>query len=254
MKLSKTEDVLVGWSSKWVEAFDNCIIYHNPESDRIEGYLRIDFGLNITSHEKFIIIQTNTRKLTLRANSVYEAIVWRDSLIEFYSINPRSTIQPFKSSFPPRNNIDHFDIFTCTRDYYYNVARALLLAKEEILIAAWKLSPDLLLTHPPLPPIRLDHILKYKANQGVKICILLYQEVELAGQGNNSLKTKAYLSDLSSNINVIRHPNKIFGKSKAILWSHHEKLIIIDRYINFFILNISNSNFLNILCYFILLF
>ena len=51
----------------------------------------------------------------------------------------------------------------------------------------------------------------------------------MAGQGNDSQKAKNYLINLSPNIQVIRHPNKLFGPTKAVLWSHHEKLVIIDR-------------------------
>lgn len=86
------------------------------------------------------------------------------------------------------------------------------------------ISPMLLLTRPPLSPLRLDQILQYKANQGVKIFILLYKEVEMSGLGNDSLRCKNYLESLHPrNIYVIRHPNKLIDGSTAILWSHHEK-------------------------------
>ena len=81
-----------------------------------------------------------------------------------------------------------------------------------------------------MPPLRLDQILRFKAEQGIKIYILLYKEVELAGQGNDSLKAKTYLEGLSDNIKVLRHPNKLIGGSTAVLWSHHEKLTIVDRF------------------------
>ena len=141
------------------------------------------------------------------------------------------------------------------------------MAREEILITAWKLSPSLLLTRPPLPSIRLDQLLKHKADRGVKIYVLLYKEVfravgplvmpvstlmllvcqcllhvalflfialrqvELSGTGNESYNCRLKLSSLSDtgNIRVIRHPNKLFGGSTAVLWSHHEKLAIVDR-------------------------
>ena len=106
---------------------------------------------------------------------------------------------------------------------------ALLQAREEIFIASWMVSPTQLLTRPPLPPLRLDQVLKFKAEQGVRVYILLYKEVEMSGTGNDSLKSKLYLESLSPNISVIRHPNKILGSSTAILWSHHEKLVIVDR-------------------------
>ena len=113
--------------------------------------------------------------------------------------------------------------------YFEAIAKAILSAQREIFITSWKNSPMLLLTRPPLPSIRLDHLLKYKADLGVKIYILLYKEVEFAGQGNHSLKALEHLERLSPNIKCIRHPNKLIGGSTAVLWSHHEKLVVIDR-------------------------
>ena len=47
------------------------------------------------------------------------------------------------------------------------------------------------------------------------------------------MKAKSYLESLSPNITCIRHPNKLMGGSTAVMWSHHEKLVVIDRNIAF---------------------
>jgi hypothetical protein len=52
----------------------------------------------------------------------------------------------------------------------------------------------------------------------------------MSGTGNDSLKARLYLEALHPNILTLRHPNKLIGGSTAILWSHHEKLVIIDRF------------------------
>ena len=181
------------------------------------------------------------------------------SLEEFYKKSPRLAQQPFNASFPVRDDTE-VKVYTLSRDYFANgklytvvyiyflffsciticskyfilllffkVAIALLRAQNEIFITSWKNSPKVLLTRPPLPPLRLDQILKYKAEQGVKIYILLYKEVELAAQGNESFAARRYLESLHANITCLRHPNKLIGGSTAVLWSHHEKLVIIDR-------------------------
>jgi hypothetical protein len=62
---------------------------------------------------------------------------------------------------------------------------------------------------------------------------LLYKEVEYVGQGNDSGKAMNYLESLSPNIKCMRHPNKFLGGSTAILWSHHEKLVVVDRNLAF---------------------
>lgn len=38
-----------------------------------------------------------------------------------------------------------------------------------------------------------------------------------------AVQAYAHLSGLHANIQVMRHPNKVIGGSKALLWSHHEK-------------------------------
>ena len=72
------------------------------------------------------------------------------------------------------------------QDYMNEVADALLNAKEEIFIADWWLSPEIYLKRGLDfdEELRLDRILKKKAEEGVKIFILLYKEFEWAlGQG-----------------------------------------------------------------------
>lgn len=56
-------------------------------------------------------------------------------------------------------------------------------------------------------------------------------KVVAAGTGNESLHCKRSLESLCAGgrISVMRHPNKMIGGATAVLWSHHEKLVIIDR-------------------------
>ncbi|KAK2090664.1 Phospholipase D [Saguinus oedipus] len=66
--------------------------------------------------------------------------------------------------------------------------------------------------------------------QGVRIFIMLYKEVELA-LGINSEYTKRTLMRLHPNIKVMRHPDHV--SSTVYLWAHHEKLVIIDQSVAF---------------------
>ncbi|ESO09180.1 hypothetical protein HELRODRAFT_184591, partial [Helobdella robusta] len=87
------------------------------------------------------------------------------------------------------------------------------------------LSPELYLKRPMLEgeKWRLDEILKRKADEGVKVFILVYKELEIA-LGINSYYTKQILTAKNrENIKVLRHPNGIK------LWSHHEKCVVIDQ-------------------------
>jgi phospholipase D1/2 len=76
------------------------------------------------------------------------------------------------------------------------------------------------------PNDRLDVILKKKADEGVKIRILLWDETNFA-MSNYSKWNKHYLEDLTADskepIVVVRHP-----QYKPLLFSHHQKFVVID--------------------------
>lgn len=82
-------------------------------------------------------------------------------------------------------------------------AMMLDLAKEEIFITDWFLSPELFLKRPPSKGSKwqLMEILKRKAEQGVRVCIMLYKEVEMV-LGIGSGRAKQVLMALNPNILV----------------------------------------------------
>ncbi|KAK1344144.1 hypothetical protein QTO34_014704 [Cnephaeus nilssonii] len=96
----------------------------------------------------------------------------------------------------------------------------------------FRLSPEIFLKRPVVEGNRwrLDYILKRKAQEGVRIFIILYKEVELA-LGINSEYSKKTLMRLHPNIKVMRHPDHV--SSAVYLWAHHEKLVIIDQSVAF---------------------
>lgn len=74
---------------------------------------------------------------------------------------------------------------------------------------------------------RLDKVLQKVAKNGVKVYVILFREIQgtlytLSGY------VKKFLENLHENITVIRHP-----RYYVHLWSHHEKMIIIDSKIVF---------------------
>ena len=76
---------------------------------------------------------------------------------------------------------------------------------------------------------RLMDILDYKARQGVKVYILIYYEVSIAVT-LNSEHTKSMFEKLNNkNIFFTRHPSG----ADTLLWSHHEKLVIIDNLLGY---------------------
>ncbi|RXN05701.1 phospholipase D1 [Labeo rohita] len=124
------------------------------------------------------------------------------------------------------------NLYVNGKTYMEDVANALEEAKEEIFITDWWLSPEIFLKRPVVEGNRwrLDCILKRKAQQGVRIFVMLYKEVELA-LGINSEYSKRTLMHLHPNIKVMRHPDHV--SSSVYLWAHHEKIVVIDQSVAF---------------------
>ncbi|KAK8858386.1 hypothetical protein IAR55_002613 [Kwoniella newhampshirensis] len=100
------------------------------------------------------------------------------------------------------------------RDYFWNLSRAINMAKDRIYIHDWWVSPELYLRRPGDERYRLDNLLKRKAEDGVKIFLIIYNEVSDKTTPVDSLYTKKTLTGL--------HPNIM-----------HEKLCVIDETIAF---------------------
>lgn len=117
------------------------------------------------------------------------------------------------------------------RDYLWNLSRAMNMAKDRIYIHDWWLSPELYLRRPGNERYRLDNILKRKAEEGVKVFIIIYNEVSSRTTPVDSLYAKKRLGALHPNILVQRSPSHF--QTGTFYWSHHEKMCVIDETIAF---------------------
>ncbi|EST09986.1 Phospholipase D-like domain protein [Kalmanozyma brasiliensis GHG001] len=117
------------------------------------------------------------------------------------------------------------------RDYYWNLSKALMMAKDRVFIHDWWLSPELYLRRPGHPKWRLDNMLKKKAEEGVKIFVIIYNEVSNNFTPTDSNYTKQRLIGLHRNIFVQRSPSHF--QTGTFYWAHHEKLCVIDETIAF---------------------
>jgi phospholipase D1/2 len=106
------------------------------------------------------------------------------------------------SSFPQRLN-SYCQWFVDGKDCWEKAASLIEMAREEIFIADWWLSPEIYLRRPMAEGNhwRLDYALKRKAEKGVRIFILIYKEMEMA-LGLKSLYSKKHLQNLHPNIKV----------------------------------------------------
>ena len=176
MKHSSKPEFLRSWKWRWVALNESQISIYSSRDGVLLSTVLIDQGLHISSAGGIVIIQTHSRKLSFMTSNTRFANEWVHRAKSFYETVPRALTQPSGSSFPIRESID-CRVYTTSREYYMNVALSLLMAKETIFIAAYFMNPSVILTRPPLPTLRLDQILRYKADQGVHILISLNKEV-----------------------------------------------------------------------------
>ncbi|XP_045395620.1 phospholipase D1 isoform X2 [Lemur catta] len=227
------------WSKRWLIVKDSFLLYMKPDSGAIAFVLlvdkefRIKVGRKDTEIKYGLRIDNLSRTLILKCNSYRHARWWAGAIEEFIQKHGTNFLKDhrFGSYAAIQENI-LAKWYVNAKGYFEDVANAMEEAEEEIFITDWWLSPEIFLKRPVVEGNRwrLDCILKRKAQQGVRIFIMLYKEVELA-LGINSEYSKRTLMRLHPNIKVMRHPDHV--SSSVYLWAHHEKLVIIDQSVAF---------------------
>uniref|UniRef100_A0A0R3R0F7 phospholipase D n=1 Tax=Brugia timori TaxID=42155 RepID=A0A0R3R0F7_9BILA len=130
----------------------------------------------------------------LKCRTPLDAIQWKAAILESMNSVGRIWLEnhPYGSTFPVRR-AQSVQWFVDGRSFMEHAANMMELAREEIFIAGWWLSPEIFMKRPPVEGNRwrLDEILK-----------------------------------------VLRHPDHYLS-SGTFFWAHHEKLIVIDQLIAF---------------------
>ncbi|XP_024921350.1 phospholipase D1 isoform X2 [Cynoglossus semilaevis] len=224
------------WSRRWLVVKDSFLMYMNRDNGYINFVLLFDPEFNVkvgrayTNTKYGVCIENFTRNLIIKCSSYRQAQWWSHEINQLSESCDFLKVQRFDGLLPPRQN-------TLTKwyvngsGYFSDLADALEQAREEIFITDWWLSPEVFLKRPATDTYwRLDQILRRKAEQGVKVCVLLYKEVELA-LGINSEHSKRTLMNMHPNIKVMRHPDHV--SSVVLLWAHHEKMVAIDQTVAF---------------------
>eukprot|EP01119_Soliformovum_irregulare_P020260 TRINITY_DN6533_c2_g1_i1.p1 TRINITY_DN6533_c2_g1~~TRINITY_DN6533_c2_g1_i1.p1 ORF type:complete len:766 (+),score=255.26 TRINITY_DN6533_c2_g1_i1:168-2300(+) len=132
------------------------------------------------------------------------------------------TITNFYSSYVPiRDNIDA-KWYVDGKDTFEAMTVAVENAKKYIFMSWWIFCPVIFTrrTVPRKEQDRLDNILKLKAEEGVKIYFLLWDETNMACS-NHSKMNRKYLENIHPNILCIRHPQWV------LTWSHHQKFMVV---------------------------
>uniref|UniRef100_A0A8D0ATR5 Phospholipase n=1 Tax=Sander lucioperca TaxID=283035 RepID=A0A8D0ATR5_SANLU len=227
------------WSKRWLVVKDSFLLYMKPDSGAISFVMLFDkeFSIKMDSSETEtkhgVRIDSVSRSLVLKCSSYRHARWWGQSIEHFVQKHGSAFLTDHRFGSFAREEVNILaKWYVNGKSYMEDVADALEEAKEEIFITDWWLSPEIFLKRPVVEGNRwrLDCILKRKAQQGVRIFVMLYKEVELA-LGINSGYSKRTLLKLHPNIKVMRHPNHV--SSAVYLWAHHEKIIIIDQSVAF---------------------
>ncbi|XP_036882838.1 phospholipase D2 isoform X1 [Manis javanica] len=228
------DQVCYRWSKRWLVVKDSFLLYMCLETGVISFVQLFDPGFEIqvgkrsTEAQYGVRIDTSHRSLILKCSSYRQARWWGQEITELAQGPGKDFIQLHRhdSYAPPRpGTLARW--FVNGAGYFAAVADAILRAQEEIFITDWWLSPEIYLKRPAhSDDWRLDLMLKKKAEEGVRVSILLFKEVELA-LGINSGYSKRALMLLHPNIKVMRHPDQV------TLWAHHEKLLVVDQVVAF---------------------
>lgn len=227
------------WSKRWLIVKDSFLLYMKPDSGAIAFVLlvdkefRIKVGRKETETKYGLRIDNLSRTLILKCNSYRHARWWAGAIEEFIQKHGANFLKDHRfGSYAAVQENSLAKWYVNAKGYFEDVANAMEEAEEEIFITDWWLSPEIFLKRPVVEGNRwrLDYVLKRKAQQGVRIFIMLYKEVELA-LGINSEYSKRTLMRLHPNIKVMRHPDHV--SSSVYLWAHHEKLVIIDQSVAF---------------------
>ena len=236
------------YNLRWIVVKDDCIYYmEKSDSGNGRNVYFLDAETQVEKEGTDIINITNaSRSLILKFKTLFERNIWymeikkrSDKMKEILSSNPYNAYTNMK----PNNEAQWF---SDGESYFADLATKLMEARETIFITDWWMSPEVWLVRPvPInlytsmaylkrtkketPPFsRLMDILYQCANRGVKVYIQLYAEYTYV-LTLDSIHTQSTLTSLHPNIKVERHPLNTIG----FLWSHHEKLVIIDQIIGY---------------------
>ena len=232
------------YNQRWIVLKDDMISYSDlsvsPGGKHV--YFFDEEIRAVRSGKTNIKITNLSRMLELKFKNYFERELWKHEIEErikkFKRIIKNNQYKAYTNE--KMNNYAHW--FVDGQDYFNDLREKLMGAEKSIFITDWWMSPEVWLKRPILESdykegfkkknkeslSRLMDVLEYKAKKGVKIYILLYYECSLA-LTLNSKYTEDTLEKLHKNIEVTRHPSDKLD----LLWSHHEKLVIIDQQIGY---------------------
>ncbi|KAF2862888.1 phospholipase D [Piedraia hortae CBS 480.64] len=199
-----------------------------PKSDSTD-LVTADSTIGAKHH--VIRLYNSERKMKLVAKTERQFVQFQESIKKMVDETVWVKKQRFGSFAPVRHNV-WARWLVDGRDHMWQVSRAIDCAKDFVYIHDWWLSPELYLRRPAAisQTWRLDRLLQRKAQEGVKIFVIVYRNIESAIPIDSEY-TKWSLLDLHENICVQRSPNQF--RQNQFFWAHHEKLVVVDNMMAF---------------------
>jgi len=222
------------WQERWMVVGNNHIRYYKSPSDppySIRDNVPFDSNSQlllerVTARQLVFAIKLPRRRLRIKVEGLVEGLSALLGIARLFEVSEYTRINTH-SSFAPVRSGNAFDYFIDGKGYFEKVLDTLEKARKEVLICGWMISPEMPLRRPVLDPetddSRLDQLLLRAAIRGVNVYVLVYKEFNVS-MYNDSEHAVKVLGSLHRRIKVMRHPNKMIS-----LWSHHEKLVVVDR-------------------------
>ena len=238
------DNAKVLYKKRWLILKDSYIVYLNQKKNNLVRFVMlVDRSFKCDETHRVgafhaLVVKNLQRTLVLKFKNSQTQKEWHEKIMHMIHETGRyfydNNFLTYDSFAPYRPN-QTCKWYVNASQYMEHVMHALNSAREEIYITDWWMCPELYLKRPTDDlQYRLDKILLKKANEGVKVYILLFKEVTLA-INLFSLRTKKILTQCckNPNIHVIRHARNSSPIHEALFWSHHEKCVIVDQTLAF---------------------
>ena len=229
--LKKKSELRGQWNERWVIVTHGVLAYYRNANhaapdhvfNLIDAKVEADYAA-----ETAFRVSTPQYSATFQCNSADDLQKWVDVVRSQSRTCSGSSNFRFNSYAPVRSGCTA-EWLVDGRSTYKSIFTAIQQAAKEIFITDWFLSPEvsLIRDNPPLKEEdTLHYILHQKAEQGVRVFIIVWNETKIA-VGLNSSHAKSVLES-HKNIHVIRHPF-----SQPLEWSHHQKTVVCDQRVAF---------------------
>ena len=233
---------------------ESCIYLSNIDNDEIEWVVLFDKTfLMCRKDETHFIFENSDRKMQVTVNSDVDGDELYRQVLEHFENDPNLLdMFPDGCEAEEDNDVRKFHHipgngyalcqpgkarwFNQGRDYFWYLSDLLTKAKREIYITDWCLHQETTLRRPfekhedpDYEDWSVEKIIRKKADEGVNIYILLFGNFGSKVLGLGADRVLENFND-HKNIAVCNHGAALAHK---FLWSHHEKLCIIDQCVAF---------------------